>query len=73
MFLFNVLLIYEVNHSVTGGELFDRIVERGHYNETDSAKIVQRILSAVDYLHDMGIAHRDLKVRVKRVFIKILI
>jgi serine/threonine protein kinase len=48
--------------SVTGGELFDSIVARGHYTEADAAQIIQKILTAVDYLHDMGIAHRDLKV-----------
>ena len=54
--------IYLVMEMVTGGELFDEIVSRGKYTETDAARIVYRILSAVDYLHSMGIAHRDLKV-----------
>jgi serine/threonine protein kinase len=48
--------------SVTGGELFDSIVARGHYTEVDAARITKKILQAVDYLHEMGIAHRDLKV-----------
>jgi calcium/calmodulin-dependent protein kinase I len=48
---------------VTGGELFDDIVSRGKYTESDAARIVQKILLAVDYLHVAGIAHRDLKVR----------
>lgn len=52
--------------SVTGGELFDSIVARGHYTEVDAAKIVHKILLAVDYLHEMGIAHRDLKVQCCR-------
>ena len=47
---------------VTGGELFDSIVARGHYTEVDAARIIYKILLAVDYLHGMGIAHRDLKV-----------
>jgi calcium/calmodulin-dependent protein kinase I len=42
--------------------LFDSIVARGHYTEIDAARIVEKILLAVDYLHNMGIAHRDLKV-----------
>ncbi|KAM4707837.1 calcium/calmodulin-dependent protein kinase type IV-like [Discoglossus pictus] len=46
---------------VTGGELFDRIVERGHYSEKDAAHAVQQILEAVDYLHRNGVVHRDLK------------
>lgn len=48
---------------VTGGELFDRIVDKGQYTERDAARIVRSILQAVNYLHEMGIAHRDLKVR----------
>ncbi|KAI9091839.1 kinase-like domain-containing protein [Phlyctochytrium arcticum] len=46
---------------VTGGELFDDIVGRGKYTEADCARIVHKVLMAVDYLHGMGIVHRDLK------------
>uniref|UniRef100_A0A8D0B490 Calcium/calmodulin-dependent protein kinase type IV n=1 Tax=Salvator merianae TaxID=96440 RepID=A0A8D0B490_SALMN len=46
---------------VTGGELFDRIVEKGYYSERDAANAVKQILEAVAYLHANGIVHRDLK------------
>ncbi|XP_027783541.2 calcium/calmodulin-dependent protein kinase type IV [Marmota flaviventris] len=46
---------------VTGGELFDRIVEKGYYSERDAANAVKQILEAVAYLHENGIVHRDLK------------
>jgi calcium/calmodulin-dependent protein kinase I len=53
--------LYLVMELITGGELFDKIVEKGQYTEKDASIIVAKILNAVDYLHNQGIAHRDLK------------
>lgn len=48
--------------SISGGELFDRIVEKGSYTEKDAANLIQQILEAVNYMHGQGVVHRDLKV-----------
>lgn len=53
---------YCASRRVSGGELFDRIVEKGFYTERDASALIRQILDAVKYLHDMGIVHRDLKV-----------
>jgi len=53
--------IYFVMELVTGGELFDRIVEKGSYSEDDAKTLVRKIVNAIEYLHEMNIAHRDLK------------
>lgn len=58
-------------YRVSGGELFDRIVEKGFYTERDASKLIRQILDAVKYLHDMGIVHRDLKVMLRYPSIKI--
>ncbi|XP_066921122.1 calcium/calmodulin-dependent protein kinase type IV-like [Clytia hemisphaerica] len=46
---------------VSGGELFDRIVDKGFYSEQDAARCVNQICQAIDYLHENDIVHRDLK------------
>uniref|UniRef100_A0A9J7X0V3 Calcium/calmodulin-dependent protein kinase 1Db n=2 Tax=Cyprinus carpio TaxID=7962 RepID=A0A9J7X0V3_CYPCA len=50
-----------VLRNVSGGELFDRIVERGFYTEQDASALIKQVLDAVNYLHSLGIVHRDLK------------
>jgi len=53
--------LYLMMELVTGGELFDRIVNRGSYSEKDASEVVRQIVEAIEYLHGIGIVHRDLK------------
>ncbi|XP_037788437.1 calcium/calmodulin-dependent protein kinase type 1 isoform X1 [Penaeus vannamei] len=53
--------VYLIIELVTGGELFDRIVEKGSYTEKDASHLIRQVLEAVDYMHDQGVVHRDLK------------
>uniref|UniRef100_A0ACD5Y508 Uncharacterized protein n=1 Tax=Avena sativa TaxID=4498 RepID=A0ACD5Y508_AVESA len=44
-----------------GGELFDRIVARGHYTERAAAAVMRTIMEVVQHCHMNGVMHRDLK------------
>ncbi|XP_027364204.1 calcium-dependent protein kinase 32-like [Abrus precatorius] len=44
-----------------GGELFDRIVARGHYTERAAAVVTKTIVEVVQNCHKHGVMHRDLK------------
>ncbi len=34
-----------------GGEVFDRLVEEGHFEEDDTAALIEQLLCAVDHIH----------------------
>ncbi|WRX22104.1 Protein kinase domain - like 10 [Theobroma cacao] len=53
-----VYLVMELCH---GGELFDRIVAKGHYTERAAATAIKTILEIVKVCHEHGVIHRDLK------------
>ncbi|KAK9292580.1 hypothetical protein L1049_020554 [Liquidambar formosana] len=44
-----------------GGELFDRIVKKGHYSEREAVKVIKTIVGVVEACHSLGVMHRDLK------------
>ncbi|XP_055807373.1 calcium-dependent protein kinase 32-like [Solanum dulcamara] len=44
-----------------GGELFDRIVARGHYTERAAAAVTRTIVEVIQMCHKHGVMHRDLK------------
>ena len=54
--------VYLVMELVQGGDLFDRIIQKERYSETDSRRVMRRLLAAIHYLHEKrDIVHRDLK------------
>jgi 5'-AMP-activated protein kinase catalytic alpha subunit len=53
--------IYIVMEYVKGGELFNRVVEKGRLKEEEARKYFQQLISAVDFCHSRGVYHRDLK------------
>jgi len=53
--------LFLVLELVSGGELFDQIVERGSYSENDAANLIRQVLEGIAYMHRHGVVHRDLK------------
>eukprot|EP00900_Chrysochromulina_parva_P025024 jgi/Chrpa1/7155/Chrysochromulina_OHIO_Genome00013632-RA len=57
----NIMRLYEVFYEVrtvvlvtelvAGGELFDRIIEKGNYSEKDAAKVMSQLCNALSYMH----------------------
>ncbi|KAM7255987.1 hypothetical protein ACFE04_011728 [Oxalis oulophora] len=53
--------VHLVMELCAGGELFDRIIAKGHYSERAAADLCRQIVTAVHDCHSMGVMHRDLK------------
>lgn len=57
----DAVAVYVMMELCSGGELFDRIVQRGHYSERKAAELARVIVSVVESCHSLGVLHRDLK------------
>ncbi|KAK8966548.1 Calcium-dependent protein kinase 6 [Platanthera guangdongensis] len=55
------LYVHIVMELCGGGELFDRIIERGHYSERKAADVTKIVVGVVEACHSLGVMHRDLK------------
>jgi calcium/calmodulin-dependent protein kinase I len=53
--------IFVVLDLLSGGELFQRVIDRRVFTEKDAANIIRPIIDAIRYCHDLDVAHRDLK------------
>jgi len=52
---------YLVTEKMSGGELFDRIVQKSYYNEKEARDVCKILFEAIRYCHSHKVAHRDLK------------
>jgi calcium-dependent protein kinase len=57
----DVTSVHLVMELCAGGELFDRIIQRGHYSEAKAAELTRTIVGVVEACHSLGVMHRDLK------------
>ncbi|KAL8036451.1 hypothetical protein ABFX02_12G160100 [Erythranthe guttata] len=57
----DAVAVHVVMELCVGGELFDRIIQRGHYTERKAAELARLIVGVVEACHSLGVMHRDLK------------
>lgn len=54
-------VIYIALEYAEHGELFDFIAETGKFSEEEGRYYFQQLIKALNYLHNLGYAHRDVK------------
>lgn len=57
----DAVAVHVVMELCAGGELFDRIVQRGHYSEKKAAELTRTIVGVLEACHSLGVMHRDVK------------
>jgi calcium-dependent protein kinase len=67
----NIIKYYETYNDVkyfhiimeycTGGDMFEHILKKKNFSETEACHLIFKLLSAIVHCHSLGIVHRDLK------------
>ncbi|XVE61349.1 hypothetical protein DITRI_Ditri06bG0032400 [Diplodiscus trichospermus] len=57
----DAVAVHVIMELCAGGELFDRIIQRGHYTERKAAALARVIVGVIEACHSLGVMHRDLK------------
>ena len=52
---------YLILDLVSGGEMFQHLIEYGAYSEADAARLMREVASALAFMHGVGVVHADLK------------
>ena len=53
--------IFLINEFCSNGDILEKIIEEGAFDENKSCKIFQQIICGLEYLHKNFICHRDIK------------
>uniref|UniRef100_A0A2N9H6M4 non-specific serine/threonine protein kinase n=1 Tax=Fagus sylvatica TaxID=28930 RepID=A0A2N9H6M4_FAGSY len=57
----DAVAVHVVMELCSGGELFDRIIQRGYFTERTAAQLTRTIVGVIETCHSLGVMHRDLK------------
>lgn len=57
----NIDQIFVVLELLTSGNLMDYIIKENFFSEEMAAKIIFRLVKAVNYIHSKNVIHRDIK------------
>ena len=53
--------LYIILEYMDGGTLYQKLKKETTISEPEAAYIIMQITQAIEYLHDLGITHRDIK------------
>ena len=55
------MYIHFVMEYCEGGDLYNRLIQNGPFNEEIAKKIIEKLISALAHMHSKDVVHRDLK------------